>query len=402
MKARAVATLKPKEENRLLLGHPWAYDNEIASVSGNPQAGSEVSLRSARGKNLGTAIWSPVSKIRARRYTWADEELDGSFIRAAVAKALARRAPFRDTANDSMRAVFAEADGLPGLIVDRFVGTGSDGSKGSWLSVQILCAGMDARRELILDALKDTLRPDGIMERSDAPVRSFEGLPAVSGVVAGSVPERIQIIENGLRFSLCLGHGQKTGWFLDQRENRAASAAWARGKAVLDVFSNAGGFALAAAKAGAESVLAVDSSADAIAELKANAALNGLQGRVSAVEANAFDWLREAQARKEHYGLVILDPPAFAKNKASLDGAMRGYKEINLRALHLLEDGGILASFSCSFWLSRDRFRLALESAAADAHVNLRYLDERGQAPDHPVLAGYPESSYLKGCVVQV
>ena len=404
MSQRPELRLRPREEDRLLRGHPWIYDNEIADVSGSPGPGDEVGVKTSRGRFLGSAIWSPASKIRARRYSWKDEPFDAAFIEARLADALVRRSRWKDPAADSMRAVFAEADGLPGLVVDRFVGEDGEGRRGSWLSAQFLSRGIEARREAVLSALAKALAPDGIMERSDSPVRALEGLEPRSGVVAGSVPERLTILENGLRFGVSLGTGQKTGWFLDQQENRAATAAWARGRRVLDVFCNAGGFALCAAAAGAESVLAVDASADAVRAVGENAGLNGLGDRVKAVEANAFDFLRDADAcgADGSYGLVVLDPPAFAKNKASLDGAVRGYKEINLRAMKLLAGGGVLATYSCSFWLSRDRFLAALEDAATDAGVTLRYLEERGQAHDHPVVSGYAESRYLKGFIVAV
>ncbi|MBN1519407.1 MAG: class I SAM-dependent rRNA methyltransferase [Spirochaetales bacterium] len=401
MDSKPVITLKPREEDRLMRGHPWVYDNEIAAADGAPVPGGEVLLKSARGKFLGSALWSPASKIRARRYSRLDEPFDRSYVVKRLREALACRLRHRNLEIDSMRAVFAEADGLPGLIVDRFVGShGSE--RGSWLSVQLLSRGVDERRADILLALDEVFAPDGIMERSDAPVRALEGLAPRSGVAAGSVPDSVVIRENGLDFAAHIGSGQKTGWFLDQRENRAAAASYAHGRSVLDVFCNQGGFSLACAASGASAVLAVDSSADALASVEENASLNGLQAVVRAKEANAFDFLREEEKSGRRYGLVVLDPPAFAKNKASLEGAVRGYKEINLRALKLLEPGGVLATFSCSFWLSRERFLDVLDSAAADAGLTLRYLEELRQAPDHPVISGYAESRYLKGCIVEV
>ena len=398
-----VIVLKPREEDRLLAGHPWVYDNEIASAEGLEGAspGAEVRIRASRGRILGRGLWSPSSKIRVRRYSFRDEAFDEALVLRRVTGAIDLRRRFFDPAADSFRAVFAEADGLPGLIVDRYVGEGDAGVRGSWLVVQFLCAGADARRDTILGVLSRVLAPDGIMERSDSPVRRLEGLEQRAGVVAGSVPGRVVIVENGLRFGADLAAGQKTGWFMDQRANRAAVAGFARGRKVLDAFCNAGGFALAAAAAGAASVLGVDSSPEAVAAVRDNAALNGLAD-VEALEANAFDFLREAGAHDARYGLVVLDPPAFAKNRASLDGAIRGYKEINLRGMRLLDDGGVLATFSCSFWLPRERFIDVLEDAAADAGVRLRYLSELGQAPDHPVVSGYRESRYLKGFILEV
>jgi 23S rRNA (cytosine1962-C5)-methyltransferase len=393
--------LKPREEDRLLRGHPWVFDNEIRSVTGTADSGAEVHIHSAQGRFLGTGLWSPVSKIRVRRYSLEDTAFDSGFVASRLAQALAFRTRCRNPATDSSRAVFAEADGLPGLIVDRYIGTDEEGSPGSWLVVQFLSKGMDDRKELILDALTTVYNPTGIMERSEAAVRRHEGLPSRSAAVAGTVPSAVIITENALRFRADIGSGQKTGWFLDQPENRAAVALHARGKTVLDCFCNAGGFSLAAAAAGAVSVTSLDSSQEACDSVLANAALNGLQSAVKTETGDAFDYLRDAAHNGRTYGLVILDPPAFAKNKAALEAASRGYKEINLQALKLLQPGGILATFSCSYWLARERFLAILEDAAKDAGVRIRYLRELGQAPDHPIISGYPESKYLKGFILE-
>lgn len=401
MRTLPAVILKPREEDRLLRGHPWVFDNEIRSVNGTVDSGAEVHIHSAQGRFLGTGLWSPVSKIRVRRYSDADSAFDAGFLASRLERAKAIRATCRNPATDSSRAVFAEADGLPGLIVDRYVGTDDSGTQGTWLVTQFLSKGMDDRKELILAALEAAYRPTGIMERSEASVRRLEGLAPCSAIVAGSVPEAVLITENGLRFRAEIGSGQKTGWFLDQPENRAAAASYATGKAVLDCFCNAGGFSLAAAAAGARSVRALDSSRDATASVMANAALNGLSTTIQTTTADAFDYLRSAVQDGQHYGLIILDPPAFAKNKAALEGAARGYKEINLQALKLLAPGGVLATFSCSYWLSRERFLGILEDAARDAGVRIRYMEERGQALDHPVISGYPESRYLKGFIVE-
>jgi 23S rRNA (cytosine1962-C5)-methyltransferase len=401
MRTLPAVILKPREEDRLLRGHPWVFDNEIRSVNGTAESGGEVHLYSAQGRFLGTGLWSPVSKIRVRRYSTYDTSFDTEFIAARLERAMAIRATCRDPARDSSRAVFAEADGLPGLIVDRYVGTDQEGTQGSWLVTQFLSKGMDDRRELILAALDHAYRPTGIMERSEASVRRLEGLASRSAIVAGTVPDAVVISENGLCFKAEIGSGQKTGWFLDQPENRAAAARHASGRTVLDCFCNAGGFSLAAAAAGATLVRALDSSSEATGSVLANAELNGLASTIQTETGDAFDYLRRAVQEGQSYGLVILDPPAFAKNKASLDGAARGYKEINLQALKLLEPGGVLATFSCSYWLSRDRFLSILEDAARDAGVRIRYLEERSQAPDHPIVSGYPESRYLKGFIVE-
>lgn len=405
MEERTLIRLKPREEDRILAGHPWIYDNEIARAEGPAVLGAEVRAYSARGRFLGSGTLSPGSKIRVRLHSRSDQDWDGAFSRKTLDAALAFRRRVRDLSSESARIVFGEADGLPGLVADRFVGesVGPDGKlsgrTGSWVVLQVLAAGAEARKAGIMEALNDSLSPDGILERSDAPVRRLEGLPPAVGILSGSVPDRIQIRENGLSFFVDLAAGQKTGWFLDQRENRAAAAAYAPGRSVLDVFCNAGGFGLCAARAGAASVLAVDSSEAAVAQVLENARANGLSDTVKARAENAFDFLRDLEQEGRRFGMIVLDPPAFAKNRASLEGAPRGYKEINLRALRLLEAGGILVTCSCSWWFDRERFRAVLEDAAADSGRRLRYLEDRGQAPDHPVVSGYPESRYLK-CVI--
>lgn len=400
--------LKPREEDRILAGHPWVYDNEIARTEGETLFGAEARVYSARGRFLGSGTLSPRSKIRVRLHSRRDEAWDASFTRRVLTSALSLRRRFRDLNAESARIVFGEADGLPGLVADRFAGVplGSDGNpvggSGSWIVIQSLAAGAEARKTEIVAALAEALSPDGILERSDAPVREREGLPRTVGVLAGSVPDRVEIRENGLAFAVDLAGGQKTGWFLDQRDNRAAAAAYAPGRAVLDAFCNAGGFGLCAARAGAASVLAVDSSEEAVAQVRENALRNALEGKVEARAANAFDFLRELEREKRKFGMIVLDPPAFAKNRAALEGATRGYKDINLRALRLLEPGGILVTCSCSQWFSAERFHAMLEDAAKDSGRRLRYLEERTQAPDHPIVSGYPESRYLKCVIVEV
>jgi 23S rRNA (cytosine1962-C5)-methyltransferase len=409
---------KRDEEDRLLRGHPWVYDNEIGRVQGKPEPGAELHIVNSTGRFLGTGLWSPQSKIRVRRYADSDSAFDTQFVRLSLERALAWRRRSFSLADDSCRIVFAEADGLPGLIVDRFVGqpwlaeaagSGLDRlSKwesrtcpgGSWLSVQFLSRGVDERRDMIIQCLVDSLAPDGIMERSDAMVRRHEGLEFRTGSVYGHVPDSIVIIENGLHFRVDLGSGQKTGWFLDQQRNRAAVAKYADGRRVLDCFCNAGGFTLAAAANGASHVVAMDASQQALEATLENGKMNGLSDKLEVVCTDAFGFLRAATKANDRYGLIILDPPAFAKSKAGLEGAIRGYKEINRQAVRLLEPGGILASFSCSYWLTRERFNSILEDAASDAGKPLRYLEECGQPIDHPVISGYPESRYLKGAIV--
>ncbi len=409
---RATIVLKPREDMRIRAGHPWIYDNEIAQLHGNPGPGAEIEVLDSRRQSLGCAFWNPASKIRARMYSRIPRSADNSFFAETIGKALAWRKRFFDPETQSLRLVFGEADGLPGLIVDSFVGYPSYASmsepgqersaaSGRWLSAQFLSLGVDARKQDIIRALSEVFPHDGIMERSDAPVRAFEGLEPTSGLLSGEVPSSILIEENGASFRVDLLGGQKTGWFLDQRANRAAASAYADGRRVLDVFCNAGGFGIVCARKGASQVIAVDSSSDAISSVRDNAALNGVSEKITAVEANAFDYLRELEHKKDRYGLIILDPPAFAKNRASVESAYRGYKDINLRALRLLDQGGILVTNSCSHWFGRERFEAMLEEAARDAGRRLRFIEERGQDLDHPVVSGYGESRYLKCFIVE-
>lgn len=412
----ATIILKSKEDIRIRRGHPWIYDNEIARVEGEPEPGGEVEVRDARGLHVGYAFFNLNSKIRARVYSRTAKKADEEFfVRAFEAAWKWRKFCFGEPAIErrlSLRLVYGEADSVPGLIVDGFVG--ATGTEGLWLSVQFLSLGVEMRKAEILKALRSVFNPDGIAERSDAPVRALEGLPESVGVLWGSVPERIVIEENGALFEIDLLGGQKTGWFLDQRANRAAAAKYvsraqwadspnkAIGARVLDMFCNQGGFSVLAAKAGAASVLAVDSSRDALALLRKNAALNSVSDRITIVEANAFDYLRDLEKMGQRFDLIILDPPAFAKNRAALEGARRGYKELNLRAMHLLERGGVLVTFSCSHWFSPEMFDAVLADAAFDSNRRLHILEERTQDLDHPILSGYDESRYLKCRIVQV
>ena len=289
-----------------------------------------------------------------------------------------------------MRLVFGEADGLPGLVVDRY---------GRHLAVQFLAWGMDALSADITEALRRIANPDSILARNDPAVRGLEGLPRTVTQLFGETPDAVTYHEGDLALSADLRRGQKTGAFLDQVENHLLAGRLAHGR-VLDVFTYTGGFALAAAR-GAETVIAVDTSADALKIAQAQAARNGLEN-VTFTEANAFDYLKDADRRGDRVDMVILDPPAFAKNKAELDGALRGYKEINLRAMKILNPGGILLTCSCSYHLSEQLMDEVLSAAAADAHRAFRVLERRRQAPDHPVLLGFPESLYLKCQVLEL
>lgn len=379
-------------QNRILSGHPWIYGNEIERVDGAFQAGDIVSVWDPRGKFVGRGYINPASQIAIRLLTHSDEPIDEEFFRRRIAAAWSyRRRWVPDTG--ACRVVFAEADGLPALIVDKF---------GDYLVVQFLALGMDVRREMLVRLLDEVFQPRGIYERSDVPVRELEGLPQRAGFLKGEFPTTIEIAENGFRLLVDIKNGQKTGYFLDQRENRAAIAPLMPGARVLDCFSYSGGFAVHAAGYGAREVTAVDVSADAVAMVQRNAELNGFGDRILTREANVFDELRRLEAAGDKYDVVLLDPPAFAKNKAALEGAVRGYKEINLRALKLLPRHGYLVTSSCSYHMSEELFFATITEAAHDVHRRVRLVEARGQAKDHPVLLGAGESRYLKFLMLEV
>lgn len=405
--------LKSKEDIRIRHGHPWIYDNEIARVEGDPALGDEVEIKDARGLHVGYAFFNPNSKIRARVFSRTAKRADEEFFVRAFERAKAWRELHFGSSPLSLRLVFGEADSVPGLIVDGFWGVpidtaaprtaqGAGSSSALWLSVQFLSLGVEVRKPAIVEALRKVFDPAGIVERSDAPVRALEGLQESTGLLWGSVPERILMDENGALFEVDVAGGQKTGWFLDQRANRRAAAHFAPGRRVLDMFCNQGGFSILAARAGASSVLSVDSSSEALQLVRSNAARNGVADRIATVEANAFDYLRDLEKMGQRFDLIILDPPAFAKNRAALPGAHRGYKELNLRAMHLLERGGILVTFSCSHAFTPAMFDSMLAEAAFDSNRRLRLIEERTQDLDHPIVVGYEESRYLKCKIVQV
>jgi 23S rRNA (cytosine1962-C5)-methyltransferase len=343
-----------------------------------------------RGYLMGQAFYSRESKISLRALTRDDTLIDASFFvaRLAAADQLRRRVLHHE---DAYRVVHGEADGLPGLIVDRF---------GDYLSVQFLVAGMEQRKELIADLLEGHFKPKAIVNRSDVGVRKLEGLALEKGVLRGKLPDTpLGYREGEIEIEVDLRRGQKTGLFLDQRENHLAARQYTSGRA-LDCFSYLGGFALQLAKV-AEKVTAVEISEPACEKLRANAARNGLPN-VEVVAANAFDWLRDALDEGEKFDTVVLDPPSFAKNKGAVEAAVRGYKEINLRAMQLLERGGYLITCSCTHHVDEERFEQILDSAAADAGRKVQIVEKRGAGRDHPVLLGLRETRYLKCYVLRV
>jgi 23S rRNA (cytosine1962-C5)-methyltransferase len=380
--------------DRLRAGHPWIYRSDVLAAEAQP--GDLVEVRTERKRPLGLAWWSSESQI-ALRVVAGEREFDAARDEAALLRArLSAAIAYRDSLSidaTAFRLVHAEADRLPGLVVDRY---GSD--NGVWLVVQTLCQATERRRASIVEALVALVQPSGILARNDGKVRRLEGLETEVAVLSGDVPDAIDVREGTTMLRVDVRLGQKTGLFLDQRENHAAAARYARGRA-LDGFAYHGGFALAMAR-GAESVLALESSGPAIERLRVNADANGLTN-IEAREANVFDELRELEVSGARFDTIVLDPPAFAKNRASVERAVAGYKEINLRALKLLAPGGHLLTFSCSHHVDEALFEAILQSAAADAHAPAALIERRQQARDHPVLLGVPETSYLKGLVLR-
>ncbi|WP_173297835.1 class I SAM-dependent rRNA methyltransferase [Thermanaeromonas sp. C210] len=387
--------LKRNEEMRVKDGHPWVYRTEIEEIYGSFEPGDIVEVEDNRGRFLGRGYINPVSMITVRLLTYQrDEEVDESFWRRRLLAAWNyRQQVLKGADTDSYRVVFGEADFLPGLIVDKF---------GPYLVFQTLALGIDRFRETLVELLDDIIKPDGIYERNDAAVRELEGLELRTGFLKGRFDPLVTIRENGIKLYVDMARGQKTGYFLDQRENRAAIRPLVGGARVLDCFCHTGSFSLHAASFGAREVLGLDISEEAVAMARRNAALNGYEGICSFEVANVFDALREMDRSGERYDVVILDPPAFVKSRKALEGAVRGYKEINLRAMKLLSPGGFLVTCSCSYYMPEDLFWGVVFSAARDARRRLRLVARRGQAPDHPVLMGYDESRYLKCLFFQV
>lgn len=365
-------------------GHPWIYRSDVAERPDAP-AGAVV-VRDPRGRAIGSALWSPSSEISLRMLTREERAIDASFWSERIGAAVAARRGIDATA---YRAVHGEADGLPSLIVDVL---------DRYVVVQLLSAGLEAHRDAVVAAVAEHLAPAGVLARNDVPVRRHEDLPETVELLHGEVPERVEVREGPVRYEAAPWTGQKTGAFLDQRENRVIAGELARGRA-LDAFSFHGSFALHMARS-ADEVIALDSSAEALARARDNAARNGFRN-MTTVEANAFDFLREQEGAGEHYDVVVLDPPAFAKHRASVKSALRGYKEINLRGLRLLRPGGHLLTFSCSYHIGEMEFARMLEDAAADAGRPVRWVRWLAQSSDHPRVLQIPETSYLKGAVLQ-
>lgn len=396
----------PKAERSARNGHPWVFADEVVKIDGSYENGDLVDVLNGKGKYIGTGFINDNSKIRIRIISMnANDKFDEAFFERRLRYAVDYRRTVMGADFNCCRLIFGEADFFPGLTIDRF---------GDILVAQVLSLGIELRKKMIFELLCKILRESGeeikgLYERNDVKIRILEGMEEstgfypLEGFVAGSCPTETIITENGIKYHVDIAKGQKTGFFLDQKYNRQAVARISKGKKVLDCFTHTGAFALNAAMGGAASVTAVDISADAVAMTAANAKLNGLDNKVKALEANVFDLLTELDDKNSHdYDFIILDPPAFTKSSSTVANAIRGYKEINLKAMKLLPRGGYLATCSCSHFMKEDLFIKMLHDAAADAAVSLRQVEIRQQSPDHPVLWNVPETFYLKFFIFQV
>jgi 23S rRNA (cytosine1962-C5)-methyltransferase len=388
--------LNPGREKSLLRRHPWIFSGAVAEVRGDPAPGSTIEIISASGEFLGQAAYSPESQIRARVWTWEREEtVDEVFFHRKLDRAFKSRASL-DAESDARRLVHAESDGLPGIVVDKYA---------DLIVLQCLTQGAEFWRETLVQQIDDLLKPAAIWERSDADVRKLEGLGPRSGLLRSRLPDSqqsIEISEHGLKFLVDFQSGHKTGFYLDQRENRLIARELAKDRDVLDCFSYTGGFTANALRGGPKSVTLVEDSADALDQARKNIELNSLDvGKCEFINGDVFQVLRRFRDEARQFDMVILDPPKFAPTKAQAERAARGYKDINLLAFKLLRPGGILITFSCSGGVDASLFQKIVAGAALDAGVNARILRRLSQGPDHPVALNFPEGEYLKGLVVE-
>lgn len=396
--SNAVVTLKKGAGRTLKQGGPWIYDNEIESIMGSFEDGDIVFVHDFDGYPLGRGFINRNSKLTVRMMTRnRDTEIDDAFICMRVQNAWEYRKKVMDDVS-TCRVIFGEADFLPGIVVDKFADV---------LVVESLALGIDRFKEKIVNILKELMEKDGIhirgvYERSDAKVREQEGMERCKGFIGEPFDTKVEIVENGVRYYVDVKDGQKTGFFLDQKYNRQAVAKLCKGARVLDCFTHTGSFALNAGMAGAEHVTGVDASELGVAQAKENAALNGLEDRVEFICEDVFDLLPRLEKQGEKYDVVILDPPAFTKSRSSIKKAVKGYREINLRGMKLVKDGGYLATCSCSHFMDQELFTKTIGQAAQNVHKRLRQVEFRTQAPDHPILWGAGDSYYLKFYIFQV
>ena len=380
-------TLRLKRGHDTPRSHPWIFKGDVAEVS-DVEPGSEVTVVDSTGRFIGRGLYNPRPALCCRVLTWTDEPLDAAFFRRRLERALALRSRGLSQPPALCRLVWSEADGLPGLVVDRY---------GFVLVMQCLTLGMSRLRATIVEALIGLLGDVQVYEMDEEASARLEGFSAARGWARGSGPRSVRVNEGGVGFDVTIGVGHKTGLYLDQRENRARAGALARDRDVLDAFSYTGGFACHALHGGARRAVCIESSPEAIAGARQNLALNGVAARAEILTTNAFDELRRLERTGARFGVIVLDPPPFARNRSAVDAAARGYKEINLRALRMLEPGGSLLTFSCSHHVSESLFEEICREAAADAGVRTRVADRLSQAGDHPVLLSVPETRYLKG-----
>jgi 23S rRNA (cytosine1962-C5)-methyltransferase len=389
-------TLKPGRERSLLRRHPWIFSGAIAEVRGAPHSGDTVDVRAADGSFLAWAAYSPASQIRARVWSFDETEIpDPDLFERRIAAALAlRRTEIPLEATDALRLVHGESDGLPGLVADRYADT---------LVVQLASAGCERWRETLIEILRAQSGCARVYERSDTEGRELEGFAASAGLIAGPAADRpLEIVEHGIRYEVDAAAGQKTGFYLDQRDNRRRAGLLAGDREMLNCFCYTGGFALSALAGGVRSVLSIDSSGPALELAKRNLALNGFEaGRAEWLEADVFGALRKLQREGRQFDLIVLDPPKFAPTPKDAERAARGYKDINLNALKLLRRGGLLATFSCSGGVSPELFQKIVAGAAADAGASLLLRERYRAAPDHPVRIEFPEGEYLKGLLLE-
>lgn len=381
------AVVSPKGARRWQQGHPWIFRSDVAS---RPEsAPGAVRVRDVRGKPLGVALWSPRSEISLRLLDLDPQAvIDVRWWRTRLKACVDRRAPLSTAAN-AYRLVHGEGDGIPSLICDRYA---------DWVVVQLMSAGLETFRDAIVEAIDAAVSPKGVLARNDVPLRKKEGLTLESRLLFGDVPRTVEVREHGVKYLAAPWEGQKTGAFLDQRENRAFIGALSHGRA-LDCFAYHGSFALHLAR-GAEHVFALDASAPALERAKENAALNGIRN-LETIETDAFDFLKARERAGDRFDTIVLDPPAFAKTRAALPAAIRGYKEINLRAMRLLSPGGLLFTASCSFHLTKPLFLEMLEDAAADSGRRIVLREIRSQPLDHPEVLTIPETGYIKGALLE-
>lgn len=379
------------KEKRVEYGHPWIYRSDIGSVDGSFNPGDIVDVYCNRNQFLGRGYMNLKSMISIRMLTYEHEEINYDFLYKRILNAWEYRKKVADT--QSCRVVFSESDFLPALVVDKFAGV---------LVVQTSALGMDRFKPEIVDILKDIIKPDGIYERNDLSVRELEGLEQKKGFLSGEFDTMVEMLENGIKFNVDVENGQKTGYFLDQKENRAALRTLVKDSKVLDCFTHTGSFALHAAFYGASEVLGIDISDHAVETAAANAKLNGLEEICRFETANTFDRLREYYDRNESFDTIILDPPAFTKSKNTVEGAIRGYKEINLRAMKIINSGGFLVTCSCSHHVDQELFLDIIYNAAMDSKRRVRLVEYRSQAKDHPVLLASNETEYLKCAILQI